>query len=49
VKPPAFAYHVPETLAEAIALLSRNGNARVLAGGQIPDPFPEREKQGELP
>src|SRR5450759_1173015 len=34
VKPPAFAYHVPETLAEAIALLSRNGNARVLAGGQ---------------
>ena len=34
MKPPAFAYHAPETLAEAIALLSRNGNARVLAGGQ---------------
>jgi carbon-monoxide dehydrogenase medium subunit len=34
VKPPAFAYHTPGTLAEAIALLSRNDNARVLAGGQ---------------
>lgn len=34
MKPPAFAYHTPGTLAEAIALLSRNGNARVLAGGQ---------------
>ena len=34
MKPPAFAYHAPGTLAEAIALLLRNDNARVLAGGQ---------------
>lgn len=34
MKPPAFAYHDPETLEEAIALLARLPNARALAGGQ---------------
>ena len=34
MKPPAFAYHSPATLDEALALLAQNDNARVLAGGQ---------------
>lgn len=32
--PPAFDYKAPETLPEAIHLLSQNGDAKVLAGGQ---------------
>ena len=34
MKPVAFAYHAPATLAEAIGLLGALPNARVLAGGQ---------------
>lgn len=34
MKPPAFSYHDPETLGEAIALLHELENAKVLAGGQ---------------
>ncbi len=34
MKPPAFAYHDPATLEEAIALLASLPNARPLAGGQ---------------
>ncbi len=34
MKPPPFAYHDPETLDEALALLAEKENARVLAGGQ---------------
>jgi len=35
MKPPAFAYHRPETTAEALALLGEFGeDGRVLAGGQ---------------
>ncbi|HTS41928.1 MAG TPA: xanthine dehydrogenase family protein subunit M [Xanthobacteraceae bacterium] len=34
MKPPPFQYHDPRTLAEAIALLSRLDNAKLLAGGQ---------------
>jgi aerobic carbon-monoxide dehydrogenase medium subunit len=35
MKPPAFEYASPSTLAEAIALLaSRNGGAKVISGGQ---------------
>jgi carbon-monoxide dehydrogenase medium subunit len=34
MKPPAFAYHDPATLEEALALLGRLPNARPLAGGQ---------------
>jgi carbon-monoxide dehydrogenase medium subunit len=34
MKPSAFAYHRPSSVAEAIELLSRLENARVLAGGQ---------------
>jgi carbon-monoxide dehydrogenase medium subunit len=34
VKPPAFAYHDPATIEEAIGLLGRLDNARLLAGGQ---------------
>jgi aerobic carbon-monoxide dehydrogenase medium subunit len=34
VKPPAFSYHVPVTVDEALSLLGRLENARVLAGGQ---------------
>jgi carbon-monoxide dehydrogenase medium subunit len=35
MKPPRFAYHAPESVDEAVALLARyGGDARVLAGGQ---------------
>ncbi len=34
MKPPPFRYHDPASLAEAIAILSRSPNAKVLAGGQ---------------
>ena len=35
MKPPAFAYHRPDTLSEALALLERLGDeAKILAGGQ---------------
>jgi len=34
MKPAAFAYHDPTSLAEASALLARHENARLLAGGQ---------------
>lgn len=34
MKPPPFSYHDPRTVAEAIALLSRLDNAKLLAGGQ---------------
>jgi carbon-monoxide dehydrogenase medium subunit len=35
VKPPAFAYHRPDTLSEALALLEQLGDeAKILAGGQ---------------
>jgi carbon-monoxide dehydrogenase medium subunit len=35
MKPPRFAYHAPESVDEAVALLERyGGDARVLAGGQ---------------
>lgn len=34
MKPPAFAYHDPATIEEAVGLLGRLENARLLAGGQ---------------
>jgi carbon-monoxide dehydrogenase medium subunit len=34
MKPPPFSYHDPRTLAEALALLGRLDNAKLLAGGQ---------------
>ncbi|HXJ51717.1 MAG TPA: xanthine dehydrogenase family protein subunit M [Burkholderiales bacterium] len=34
MKPPRFAYHDPQSLSEALALLGRLDNARLLAGGQ---------------
>jgi carbon-monoxide dehydrogenase medium subunit len=34
MKPPVFAYHAPESLDAALALLAAQPNARVLAGGQ---------------
>jgi aerobic carbon-monoxide dehydrogenase medium subunit len=34
MKPPAFSYHDPKTVAEVIALLSALDNAKLLAGGQ---------------
>jgi aerobic carbon-monoxide dehydrogenase medium subunit len=34
MKPPPFAYHDPETVADVIGLLGRLDNARLLAGGQ---------------
>ena len=34
MKPPPFQYHDPSTLAEAVALLGRLENAKLLAGGQ---------------
>jgi aerobic carbon-monoxide dehydrogenase medium subunit len=34
MKPPAFAYHDPHSIGEAVALLARLENARLLAGGQ---------------
>jgi aerobic carbon-monoxide dehydrogenase medium subunit len=34
MKPPAFAYHDPHSIDEAVALLARLENARLLAGGQ---------------
>jgi aerobic carbon-monoxide dehydrogenase medium subunit len=34
MKPPPFAYHDPRTLADALGLLSRLENAKLLAGGQ---------------
>src|ERR1700743_3443636 len=34
MKPPAFQYHDPKTLAEAVGLLARLDNAKLLAGGQ---------------
>ena len=34
MKPPAFAYESPPTLEEAIRLLARSGNAKVISGGQ---------------
>lgn len=34
MKPPPFAYHDPETVADVIGLLGRLENARLLAGGQ---------------
>jgi carbon-monoxide dehydrogenase medium subunit len=34
VKPPPFAYHDPQTVAEVVALLGSLENARLLAGGQ---------------
>lgn len=32
--PPAFDYLAPQTLAEAVAMLGQNGDAKILAGGQ---------------
>lgn len=32
--PPSFDYAAPETLSEAVSLLSQNGEAKILAGGQ---------------
>ena len=34
MKPPPFSYHDPQTIAEAVGLLGRLENARLLAGGQ---------------
>src|SRR4051794_29615009 len=34
MKPPPFSYHDPRTLADAVALLGRLENAKLLAGGQ---------------
>src|SRR5438552_13715460 len=34
MKPPPFQYHDPKTLAEAVGLLGRLDNAKLLAGGQ---------------
>ena len=34
MKPPPFSYHAPTTMADAIALLGRLDNAKLLAGGQ---------------
>ncbi len=34
MKPPAFAYHDPRSIAEAVALLGSLDNARLIAGGQ---------------
>src|SRR4029077_15453026 len=34
MKPPPFSYHDPRTVADAIGLLARLDNAKVLAGGQ---------------
>jgi aerobic carbon-monoxide dehydrogenase medium subunit len=34
MKPPAFSYHDPRTIADAVALLGRLDNAKLLAGGQ---------------
>src|SRR5262245_54271625 len=34
MKPPPFNYHDPRTVAEAVALLGRLDNAKLLAGGQ---------------
>src|SRR5947207_7047382 len=34
MKPPPFSYHDPRTVAEAVALLGRLDNAKLLAGGQ---------------
>ena len=34
MKPPAFQYHDPKTLAEAVGLLGKLDNAKLLAGGQ---------------
>ena len=34
MKPPAFAYHDPETIEDALALLGTLENAKLLAGGQ---------------
>lgn len=34
MKPPAFAYHDPRTIEEAVALLGSLDNARIIAGGQ---------------
>jgi len=34
MKPPAFSYHDPATVADAVGLLSRLENAKLLAGGQ---------------
>jgi carbon-monoxide dehydrogenase medium subunit len=59
VKPPPFRYHDPETVAEAVALLARLDNARVLAGGQslmpmlnmrlaLPDHLIDLNRVGEL-
>ena len=34
MKPPPFQYHDPKTVAEAVGLLGRLENAKLLAGGQ---------------
>src|SRR5712691_10686874 len=34
MKPPPFSYHDPRTVSEAVALLGRLDNAKLLAGGQ---------------
>src|SRR5215471_13549718 len=34
MKPPPFSYHDPATVADAVGLLSRLENAKLLAGGQ---------------
>src|SRR4051812_14914254 len=34
MKPPPFSYHDPRTVSDAVGLLSRLDNAKVLAGGQ---------------
>src|ERR1700752_4137556 len=34
MKPPPFSYHDPRTIADAVALLGRLDNAKLLAGGQ---------------
>jgi carbon-monoxide dehydrogenase medium subunit len=59
MKPPPFTYHDPETLADAVALLARLDNARLLAGGQslmpmlsmryvLPDHVVDLNRVGEL-
>lgn len=59
MKPPPFSYHDPDTLADAVALLARLENAKLLAGGQslmpmlnmryvLPDHVIDLNRVGEL-
>ncbi|HXX51483.1 MAG TPA: xanthine dehydrogenase family protein subunit M [Xanthobacteraceae bacterium] len=59
MKPPSFSYHDPRTTADAIALLGRLENAKLLAGGQslmpmlnmryvLPDHLIDLNRVGEL-